>query len=58
MTEVTMITQDESHQEYEYTPLEGEREFFVAMCGGEEAYRLWCWDIMYGEGTTGGKSLL
>lgn len=38
------------HEPMDYVELPGEREALVRMCGGEEAYRLWCWDIMHGQG--------
>jgi hypothetical protein len=35
--------------EYPYEELEGEREFFVHLCGGELEYRLWCYEVLYGK---------
>jgi hypothetical protein len=34
----------------EYEELLGEREFLTSRAGGEEAYRLWCWSLMFWPG--------
>lgn len=44
----------ETEQPYfEYEELPGEREYFVAMCGGELEYKIWCYLLMYGSDRLG-----